>query len=239
LDELGVEYDTYDLPNGERGVSWIDDNGVEWEAVQQGKNFEIHALQLVTPEQAIAATVGVTEDEADARDLMEAIRNDDGVRYSMDEVMDIMRKDVAAKVGNAGYGIQFADWCEFPPETMVGETVFDSEGNAIGWIVDAMVGKDIEHYDGSGRRGTVAILQGGRKPEEVMFVHDEGGVTHYLPEDAGTCHMEVKDNIAESEGMGDVWLECDRCHWQMTLEPTTPRFKYCPNCRARIKEEAE
>jgi len=58
LDELGAEHYTYDLPNGEHGVSWIDCNGIEWEAVQRGENFEIHALQLVTPEQAIAATVG-------------------------------------------------------------------------------------------------------------------------------------------------------------------------------------
>lgn len=57
LDELGVEYDIYDLPNGEHGVSWIDGNNIEWEAVQQGENFRIHALQLVTSEQAIAATV--------------------------------------------------------------------------------------------------------------------------------------------------------------------------------------
>ena len=58
LDELGVEYDTYDLPNGEHGLSWIDGSNIEWEAVQQGENFRIHALQLVTAEQAIAATVG-------------------------------------------------------------------------------------------------------------------------------------------------------------------------------------
>lgn len=56
---------------------------------------------------------------------------------------------------------------------------------------------------------------------------------------AGTCHMEVKDNLVETEGMGEVWLECDECHWQMPLEPTTPRFKYCPNCGMRIEEEAE
>lgn len=58
LDELGVEYDTYDLPNGNHGVSWIDGNNIEWEVVPLGENFEIHALQLVTPAQAIAATVG-------------------------------------------------------------------------------------------------------------------------------------------------------------------------------------
>ena len=54
---------------------------------------------------------------------------------------------------------------------------------------------------------------------------------------AGTCHIEVHDNLAETEGMGDVWLECDECHWQMPLEPTTPRFKYCPNCGARVVSE--
>jgi hypothetical protein len=58
LDEMGVEYDSYDLPNGNHGVSWIDGNNIEWEVVPLGENFEIHALQLVTPEQAISATVG-------------------------------------------------------------------------------------------------------------------------------------------------------------------------------------
>lgn len=34
------------------------------------------------------------EDEIDTRDLLEAIENDDGVRYSMDDVMEMMRKAV-------------------------------------------------------------------------------------------------------------------------------------------------
>lgn len=51
-----------------------------------------------------------------------------------------------------------------------------------------------------------------------------------------TCHIEVHDNLAETDGMGDVWLECDECHWQMPLEPTTPRFKHCPNCGAKVIE---
>lgn len=46
----------------------------------------------------------------------------------------------------------------------------------------------------------------------------------------GTCHLSVEDNMAETEGMGDVWLECDECHWQMPLEPSTPIFNYCPGC---------
>ena len=50
----------------------------------------------------------------------------------------------------------------------------------------------------------------------------------------GTCHVTVQDNLAETEGMGDIWLECDACHWQMPLEPSTPRFNFCPNCGHRI-----
>ena len=34
------------------------------------------------------------EDAIDTRDLLEAIENDDGVRYSMDDVMAIMREAV-------------------------------------------------------------------------------------------------------------------------------------------------
>lgn len=52
---------------------------------------------------------------------------------------------------------------------------------------------------------------------------------------AGTCHMEVKDNMAEAEGMGYVWLECDQCNWQMPLGPTTPKFSFCPHCGRRIE----
>lgn len=48
-------------------------------------------------------------------------------------------------VGNAGYGIQFAPTFDRPPETMVGETVFDGEGNAIGWVTSAEVGAGTCH----------------------------------------------------------------------------------------------
>jgi hypothetical protein len=94
LDELGVEYDTYDLPNGEHGLSWIDGNSIEWEAVQQGENFRIHALQLVTPEQAIAATVG--ERNPDGLPIGLTISNDGNLLNWMGE--NYMRQD-AATVG--------------------------------------------------------------------------------------------------------------------------------------------
>ena len=53
----------------------------------------------------------------------------------------------------------------------------------------------------------------------------------------GTCHISVQDNLAETEGMGDVWLECDACNWQMPLEPSTPHFNFCPNCGKKVVDE--
>ena len=54
---------------------------------------------------------------------------------------------------------------------------------------------------------------------------------------AGTCRISVQDNLAETDGIGDVWLECDECHWQMPLDPSTPRFNFCPNCGRRVVDE--
>lgn len=230
LNELDVEYDTYDLPNGEHGVSWIDGNDIEWEAVQRGENFEIHALQLVTPEQAIAATVGkrrsipsMSKMEGVVCKFLRKIAPDRDWMY-LGEVEHAwiaeLVNTIATDMVGAVYGIRFAPTFDFPPETMVGETVFDSEGNAIGWIVDATVGKDIEHYDGGGRRGTVAILQGGRKPEEVLFVRDEGGVTHYLPEDVVTCKRVYHPNRITKT------CTCSNCGYGASDE----RWAYCPKC---------
>ena len=51
----------------------------------------------------------------------------------------------------------------------------------------------------------------------------------------GTCRIDVFDNLMESEGAGDVWLECSRCHWKMDYAeaPSMP-LNYCPNCGARV-----
>ena len=51
----------------------------------------------------------------------------------------------------------------------------------------------------------------------------------------GTCHIRVFDNLAESDGNGDVWLECDECHWQMDYAeaPSMP-LKFCPNCGRKV-----
>ena len=50
-----------------------------------------------------------------------------------------------------------------------------------------------------------------------------------------TCHMFINDNLNETEGTGDVWIECDVCGWQMPFEPRMPDFNYCPNCGAYMK----
>lgn len=108
--------------------------------------------------------------------------------------------------------------------------------------IAATVGKDIERYDGSGRRGTVAILQGGRKPEEVLFVHDEGGVTHYLPEDAGTCKGEINSEYFECKL---TTFKCRSCGWSGIVDNgyagysfgDTDMPRHCPNCGRKLVSE--
>ena len=99
-------------------------------------------------------------------------------------------------------------------------------------------------YDGRTDAGTfyvrIASMQLWPDVIDVSPMWDRGGpVEHrrYVPE-RGECHIAVHDNLAETEGMGDVWLECDECRWQMPLESITPRFNFCPNCGRRVKEEA-
>lgn len=100
------------------------------------------------------------------------------------------------------YAIEFADWCEFPPETMVGETVYDSEGNAIGWITNATLGAGTchmrlaceeedadgciwpDHYEcdacGAKVNGHYAVLRHGDTAEilpELQKANSQGGLT--------------------------------------------------------------
>lgn len=142
------------------------------------------------------------------------------------------------------YVIQFADWCEFPPETMAGETVFDGEGNAIGWIVNATVERScascpemdnpdsyISHLQSALRwhdehvprptnpRNTCVVLQGEKPPEEVLFVREDG-VTHYLPEDAVTCKRVYHPNRITKT------CTCSNCGYGASDE----RWAYCPKC---------
>jgi hypothetical protein len=51
-----------------------------------------------------------------------------------------------------------------------------------------------------------------------------------------TCKFVVKDNMNESEGMGDVWIECNACHYQFDYyaDDWLMKMNYCPNCGARV-----
>ena len=56
LDERGVEYDTDD-EDGCEFTEWMA-NGLEWEADSRGELVSLMPVMLITPEQAIAATLG-------------------------------------------------------------------------------------------------------------------------------------------------------------------------------------
>lgn len=56
LDERGVEYDTDD-EDGCEFTEWVA-NGLEWEADSRGELVSLMPVMLITPEQAIAATLG-------------------------------------------------------------------------------------------------------------------------------------------------------------------------------------
>ena len=84
---------------------------------------------------------------------------------------------------------------------------------------------------------TCVVLQGKNPPEEVLFVRDEGGVTHYLPEPQ-TCTMEPDGYYGEQYGI----YKCSNCGelWQFGCDgPKEHGWTCCPHCQARIKEEAE
>ena len=57
----------------------------------------------------------------------------------------------------------------------------------------------------------------------------------------GTCEYAIKDNMNESEGMGDVWIECSACHcaFDYYADEWLMNMHYCPNCGARVERREE
>ncbi len=84
-------------------------------------------------------------------------------------------------------------------------------------------------------KNTCVVLKGKNKPDEVLFIHDEGGVTHYLPEDAGTCHGSFHKSSDLSSGRVSLYY-CKDTNRSIFVEREA---KVCPLCGGRIKEEAE
>lgn len=82
--------------------------------------------------------LGLTQGRNDTEDgtiLKWNTRSDHAVQAANERKAE---QAIAATVG-ADYAITFAPTLDRPHETMVGETVFDSEGVAVGWIVNARI----------------------------------------------------------------------------------------------------
>ena len=77
--------------------------------------------------------------------------------------------------------------------------------------------------------GTCVVLEGEKVPEEVLFI-GANGVTHYLPENTGTC-------VNEWAKFGK--FKCSKCGLQvdsMSTNMTAPiPIRHCPNCGRKIK----
>ena len=139
------------------------------------------------------------------------------------------------------YGIEFADWCEFPPETMVGETVYDGEGNAIGWITNATVGRE--------------TLTAEQVRECAMGVYFEGysdGATHreHGIEDtdwqtiadklnatlgSGTCRIKERHGDWYCTGCGEMVGACDTASELCIDGNAIELWRHCPLCGRRIE----
>ena len=49
------------------------------------------------------------------------------------------------------------------------------------------------------------------------------------------CEFSIKDNMNETEGMGDVWIECSACNcvFDFYADEWLMKMSYCPSCGAR------
>lgn len=220
LDERDIKWHR---SNGEHGMVIWERDGLTYSAANAWPRNDDTRTKLVlhvsypTPEQAIAATVG------------------------------------------SGYGIEFAESFARPPETMVGECVYDEDGNHVGWVTEAskpscaacpeMGNPDsyVNHLQSALRwhdehvprptnpKAKCIVLQGRSVPEEVLFVREGGGVTHYLPEDAtvgvGTC------KLLDNEHGPD--MHCSACGDEVDDEyryfMDSHGYSRCPHCGARIE----
>ena len=56
-----------------------------------------------------------------------------------------------------------------------------------------------------------------------------------------TCEYAIKDNMNETEGMGDVWIECSACHcvFDYYADEWLMNMHYCPNCGARVERREQ
>ena len=150
----------------------------------------------------------------------------------------------------SGYGITFAPTLERPPETMVGETVYDAEGNAIGWIVNAPAEPDEATMLKLHERMNAALLD---MQEELLALHTqdrENASSKELIDCVIRAHQIIEDAATAGVGTckaidtGYATAKCSECGAEfmgsiMTNEPPdyVKPLERCPRCGRRIIEE--
>ena len=167
LDELGVEWWPSDDPCCEDVITHWCVGPFQWTAIEGEKDLWLNAgiagHEPLTPEQAVAATIGRS--------------------YASCTEMD-------------------------NPESSA-----DAMREALEWHFEHVPRSTNPH-------NTCVVLQGEKPPEEVLFVRYEGGVTHYLPEDVGTCKRIYHPNRITKT------CTCSNCGYGASDE----RWAYCPKC---------
>ena len=85
---------------------------------------------------------------------------------------------------------------------------------------------------------TCVVLQGEKPPEEVLFVREDGDVTHYMPDDTETCRIEEDYYLTDQHDLGRLVfkrmeLSCGHSASYLVAEPQTR----CPRCGAKVVSE--
>ena len=91
------------------------------------------------------------------------------------------------------YGITFAPTLDRPHETMVGETVYDAEGNEIGWIANAVDEPDEATMLKLHSRMNAALLD---MNEEMLALHTrdrENASSKKLIDSVIAAHQIIED----------------------------------------------
>lgn len=218
---------------GERGVEWWNETDPEPQSITMARadeqlieyhenangstGYHIFNMHDLTPEQAIAATLGETPTPPQPTlpkqppydELIESLRRDWDIEASWDGLRRFWY------VGLTDEGVRKRD--EREATLGRGTMTADDVRDLIERHSDACGGNGRDFHNGA----YVAIV-------------DELNATL----GRGTCHPVTNDNLNESEGTGDAWANCSECgHLLCVLtDPRSQMPNYCPNCGRRIVE---
>ena len=267
LDELGIEYVT---PEDDTIIFYdVDGNRYTYNVNPESGWAQLYGYNL-TPEQAIAATVG------NSTDLSKRLREVHGLHafaelfgFDWTGESDWDWHDVACAMADAVDAATVGNVGSVTTEEVLRQLVAQL-GDAAGFhfaskyvdcIVDEYAGKfatagnrscascpEMDNPDSyisllqsalkwhngymsmpTNPHATCVVLQGERPPEEVLFVREDGEVSHYLPEE--TC-------VNEWDKFGK--FKCSKCGLQVdsmsnnTTMPTS--IKHCQKCGSLVTE---